>query len=589
MNRKKWKSVATKSTALVVLLAAMVLSYQNCGKAGFDEADFASEEGATEIDSKLANLPFPYEVTVNQAAFMSCQFNGVQDNANTPYFSFKVGAYNNDAASLTGALTQSQGGLSVRQEFVDEFNQVAQAFNPNFRSTKYKEALTLLPSVSNTRLQLSLRQRNYPQNTLLKYPIVGSFGGGSMTPQYLLSPISGDTISEVFKAQMGASEQPVYNYFQTAELVTERSLAGSLLNSWGSSGDGMDFYGPLIGTYNNSYLTVGFAKDEVNLSTPGGETEAYGKGLKPDISFYSNVGYGQSPVGALGYAMTGISEYNLETGYQSGGQWRCSDTNMRLMAFKIVRFEDRFQKVHRRNNFSWPNVNAPGAGQTFNGTCPSPAYPDASNPNMRQDYMIGEYCPSPENPNVFGRPLREFPVGNNAFACPAIRQRLLPTPTAAQIDANGQPAEGTQLNSGNFHARGRFCLEQYEYACPAEPMYRPTVAIPGQPPLSENAYLTSSPEKLAIYHALRRFLPESQWDINVSKRCIVERAAQSNVCYKDAGPLPSKRPVIYDEFFFTETVVGGRDQVDPIIGRHSGCGPNHYGDCPAYMTLCVRQ
>lgn len=587
MIQKKWKNVVLKSTALFVLLTAMVVSYQNCGKAGFDQADLGSEFGQGEsIDPKLANLPFPYKVSVNQVAFMSCQFREVAANADTPYFSFKVGAFDNSPGNPTSALVQSKAGLTIEPEFSTEFNRVATAFNSDFRSTKYKEALTHLPSVANTNLQLSVRTIRAPASELAKFTVMGGAGGGSLPTKKFLAPITGDAISETFKAYMNADTQPTYNFFQAAGMTAERSFQASLTVPWGTNAGGLNYYSDLVNTYNTNLLTIGFAKDDINLATNSSDGEtAYGVGLRPEIRTYNNIssGFGASTVGISHTMLYNLKDWNLKEGGEApGANWRCSDSSGKLMAFKIVKQEDRFKKIHRKNNFSWPNTGLPGRGQVFNGTCPSPAYPRPGAENVRQDFMEGEYCPSPENPGVFGRPLREFPL-NGGFACPEVRRDQLP----ASSVTTGQPPAGTQLNNRSFHAYGRFCEEQYEYACPPEPMFRPKMQIPGQPPLSENAYLAHSTEKLAIYYALRRFLPESQWDINVSKRCVVERTGQSNVCY---SPSNNNRPIVYDEFYFPASLVDKtRDIAQSDVGRYTGCGPNQAGDCPAFVTLCVRQ
>ena len=577
MSQKKWKGVAFKSTVLLALFVTMIFSFQNCGKAGFDQTDLEGDLSSLDVDPKLASLPFPYDVTVNQAAFMSCQFREADNNLNNPYFSFKVGAFNNEPGSLTTSLYTSNAGLTIRPEFTEEFNRIGEAFNPTFRPVKYKEALTLLPSVANTQLQLSLRQIGSQQSQLMRYPTVLGSGGGETPVKNFMAPITSSAVAGAFLSSMGSFEQPLINYFQTAETTDERPLEGRLLIPWGSNAGGVEYYGPLLNSYSASYLTVGFAKDGNLLSGPGETGMAYGVGLKPAFNYFHDPGglsqnFG-SPEGSsrVNIALTSLREFDLSTGSPAASTWRCSDSSTNLMAFKIVKNSERFNKVYRRNNFSWPNRNLTGFGQDPNGSCPG-------------EKFLGQYCPSPDNPKVFGRPLTEFPTSSGtSFLCPANR-RLLPAPAAGDT---GEPDAGRQLATGTMHAYGEFCAEQYEYACPAEPMFPPTRFIVGQPPADEGAYLTSSAEKLAIYTALRRFLPETDWDINVSKRCIVEKQAQDNICY-----ISTDRKVIYDEYFFPPSAApgSGRDQANPGIGKYSGCGPfPQFGDCPAFLTLCIRQ
>lgn len=76
----------------------------------------------------------------------------------------------------------------------------------------------------------------------------------------------------------------------------------------------------------------------------------------------------------------------------------------------------------------------------------------------------------------------------------------------------------------------------------------------------------------ALLQAMRRFLPAENWDINVSRRCVVPKFSG---CYKDS------QKIIYDDHFFSTD----NDEVQ----QYAGCGPDHPGECPHFITLCIKR
>src|SRR6185312_136536 len=105
-----------------------------------------------------------------------------------------------------------------------------------------------------------------------------------------------------------------------------------------------------------------------------------------------------------------------------------------------------------------------------------------------------------------------------------------------------------------------------------------TTKVPACPVESYgDLYDPNHPERPAILNALRRFLPASQWDINVTRGCIVPYVADA--CYQQVS---STAPIIYDEYFFPTTNLNAL--------QFSGCG---YGtnqfQCANYLTMCLRQ
>jgi hypothetical protein len=180
--------------------------------------------------------------------------------------------------------------------------------------------------------------------------------------------------------------------------------------------------------------------------------------------------------------------------------------------FKIVRPADRYKTFYRANHFVLPG-----------GACPTPA-------------QTGDFCESP----VDGR-----------FGLP-------PAAFGGQCPSNRKLVQNTTR-----------CPEQYYAVCPHEP-YSAILSM-----RDDGVYHPNFPNRPALLQALRRFLPAEQWDINVSRKCIVPKS-DDNACYSTAK-------VVYDETFFTETFA------NPDAGLYSGCGVTGQYPCASYLTLCIRR
>jgi hypothetical protein len=171
--------------AILIALVILVFFFQNCGKAGFENPDMVDQlSTAPTLDPKLAGLPFPYEISVNQIAHMSCPINKVNPGSSSPYFSWKIGAFDNPSDVPSAALQIKPAGLQLSSNFITEWNKVAVKFNPSVQKNKLKEALMTLPAVANSQMHLSFRKTNTPKTDLMQMPA----GGNSPTVNFL-SPL----------------------------------------------------------------------------------------------------------------------------------------------------------------------------------------------------------------------------------------------------------------------------------------------------------------------------------------------------------------------------------------------------------------
>lgn len=489
----------------ILAMSAMVVLFQNCGKAGFENSDFASNLGsAVEIDPKLAQLPFPYQVSVNQIAHMSCPITRTNPGTNSPYFSWKVGAFDNPSTSPSARLNIRTSGLQLTPEFMAEWNRVSQSFNPSIRESKLVEALTSLPSIANTRLQMSFRSTFSPQKELMLLP-----SGEQTAVQSLMAPLTSSGVVDVFKSGVTT---PVHAFPNVADF-SSRFLEGQMIvpSAYGTQTLA------LRANYDSSYLALGFAKDSENaegsndlIGPSSDERYAYGKGFR--IHF----GKANPHVGTTLYpssdSLAVVEEYDLETGNRTAGVgWDCS------YKFKIVKPVDALKYMYKRDHFVRPGGNCPSAPVT------------------------SEYCASPVDSN-FGIHPSLFPGGR----CPSNRPLIASRP---------------------------HCDERYVFTCPPEP-YAENPNSPNLYEREDGIYHSRHPQRPAILHALRRFLPGNQWDINVSRRCIVPKV-DDNACYSSPN-------IVYDEVFFPGAGMAS-------LGIYEGCGVNNQYECAAYLTLCVRR
>lgn len=253
-TQKRWKELIWKSASSLIFLMSLTFAFQNCGKAGFDsqDANYSDNASAT-VDPKLAGLPFPYDVSVNQIAFMSCPFPVATPAAieSAGYFTWKVGAFENTAAYPSSVLGISTAGLRLNPKFKSEFKKVANQnhYNSTMIPSKFKEALTTLPSVVGSQLQLSIRNYSNPQTGLAQMPTSGSYTPGLFPPINFMAALSTEAIANSFDYNNSTG---LYHFFPLAASNAEAALEASL-----SIPATVSYYSFLQQSYNSNYLTVG--------------------------------------------------------------------------------------------------------------------------------------------------------------------------------------------------------------------------------------------------------------------------------------------------------------------------------------------
>jgi hypothetical protein len=107
MNKATWRAFGGIAASFI-----LVVSFQNCGKAGFDSAlDDSVEFGSTDAElnakygqydaPKVAAIPFGFETVMDQISYNSCATSGLNSQSNN--FTFMFGAYDGGGVGLSTA------------------------------------------------------------------------------------------------------------------------------------------------------------------------------------------------------------------------------------------------------------------------------------------------------------------------------------------------------------------------------------------------------------------------------------------------------------------------------------------------------
>lgn len=461
MPSMSWKLVGS-----LFLASALLLTYQNCGNAGFDNVDFDDMASITQ-DQRLASLPFPYDVRINQIAHMSCSF-ASQPASSSKLFTVKVGAYDN-VGTPTGVLNVGRGGVHLNEAFLQGWAAVAPSFNASVQAKKFEEALSGNPLAAGAQMQLSFRDASSVKTLLGTFSNPSGSTYNSPTVS-ILEPINQPSIYKEFVSNMTADS----SYFPLAQTRADGNIEAALRFPSSLQIQNIS-QNALIGSMSGSLLTVGFAGGSGNgLIGPSEDVNSiHGQTFR--LSFAKPPQYtGAQFQGPLS-VMSSISEEAAETS-AAGSLWPIG----RCYHFKIVKPEHRMNLMFTRDQ----------------GT-----------------------------------------------------QTIIQTPI-----------------------------------CPPEPLYGDSSA-PTSYERSQGLYQNT--QRPAVLHAMRRFFPPSDFDINVSKGCIVP-LREAELCY---GGYGSNVPAYADAFVpppDANTAEGGYlVPGNPASPRyHSGCGGTLI-PCAHYTTICL--
>lgn len=322
-----------KSLSAALAGGLLIFAFQNCGKAGFDDA---LDQGS-EIDTsanKETGAPFAFNASFDQITYNSCFGAGLSTNA--AFFTIKAGAYDN-------------GGVSATPTFLNYVNSKLKPAYPATTVTveQIKAYVGETAENASPTLQMALRTRGSPQQIRNPTGSNPSLGNDFIN---LMTDLTDDRIMDpIFRGQGAAA-----NYFPMAALPKQRIMEAKLTFN---ADEGVAYSlrndlvnnGMLALTYTGPTGASSFAA-RVPASAIGSNGAvntgvAYGKGY--NLLFAADVApmttrlsggtvapNSRNPANIL----VGIQEVNLEN--PSGGAvagWTCSP----LRRYVIVKTQDQ--------------------------------------------------------------------------------------------------------------------------------------------------------------------------------------------------------------------------------------------------------
>ncbi len=329
-----------RSVGGVLGMLLLTVSFQNCGKAGFDTELSSTDESSSDLAltnkygsnyaTKVANIPFAYEATFDTISFNSCAYSQLPASSKKGgFYTIKAGAYTN------------KGGLKINDDF---FQYMKDNFGPVYPNTEItrdemKEYLSDSPVNKDTQLILGMRSAS---NFLSGYEKIKS-SDNEAAGLPLLSTLATAEILET------ALNQRVYNsYLSTGggdgvyesyfPFSTElKNFEMDML--WNSAPATVD---TIMDSFSSMRMILAYSvKDSIAFDVLNPDTgsslnsisKAYGRAYK--LSFAAPYKAG-AHLGNPRTTLSAVQEYDLLKSSTATGTWTC-DAKKKLM---IMRWQD---------------------------------------------------------------------------------------------------------------------------------------------------------------------------------------------------------------------------------------------------------
>ncbi|MFM6926918.1 MAG: hypothetical protein ACKOX6_00550 [Bdellovibrio sp.] len=304
-NKATWRTVGAICASFV-----LVVSFQNCGKAGFDsslddtldssslDAALTSKYGSSTA-AKVTDIPFAFDAGFDQIAYNSCAESGSLSTSSA-YFGLKAGAY-------------QTSGLSLNSAF---FDYADANFKPIYPATslskaQYEEFLADSPKNIKAQMMMAIRERSNIANVYAKNTQLAS--GTDVIP--LVDSLTSAYVMETLISERGSASR--FFPFSSGSRVMEASLR---YNSDQSMADSLrtvlQNVGQLALTFNNDATSLGSV-----ISDTASEPihTAYGKGYRFSFNQPVGVSNGYMPENIV----SDLQEVDLSTG-NVVSSWNCS-------------------------------------------------------------------------------------------------------------------------------------------------------------------------------------------------------------------------------------------------------------------------
>lgn len=313
-NKTTWRAVSG-----IVASFLLVVSFQNCGKAGFDseldgQLDLGSEAALTakygsSTAKKIADIPFAFDATIDTISYNSCANPALLNKEG--YFSLKAGAF-------------AAGGIALKNSF---FDYADENFSPIYPATslstlQYKELLSDSPANKGMTPTLAIRAKN----SLTDLPILqGETLGLGVHIIPMVSNLTDPLVMESFiNRGVTASYFPFSPDMKVMSASFTRNSSESLAQNFRAALSG-----------NASFLTLTYIppNDEIYKvaasSTSYPVKTAYGKGYALEFATYA----GSNAV-STARIVSGVRENDLSSPTTTSRSWQ------KCRSYKIVRAAD---------------------------------------------------------------------------------------------------------------------------------------------------------------------------------------------------------------------------------------------------------
>ncbi|MBC7371614.1 MAG: hypothetical protein H7326_08620 [Bdellovibrionaceae bacterium] len=314
-----------KGTGALLGAGMLVFAFQNCGKAGFDQAVEGSSVGT--VDAKSSAAPFAYDATFDQITYNSCSGTGATNKPG--FFTIKAGAYAN-------------GGVAMRPEFLTYAKSKLKPVYPATDITveQLKSFVAGTPENSEATLQMSIRTRGAPTSMLTASGAVPAVG---LDFTNLMSDLTDDRIMEPIFRGLGAYA----NYFPLAVTSAQKLMEASI-NYNKDIGMAYSVRNELVNSRMLSLTYTAFRASAYAARVPAGNTDptvAYGKGyflnFAADVAPYTILASGNAAAQPEIYnpnnTLVSVQEINLENpAAATGAAWICPQSRR----YVIMRTQD---------------------------------------------------------------------------------------------------------------------------------------------------------------------------------------------------------------------------------------------------------
>ncbi|MGZ3773567.1 MAG: hypothetical protein ACXVCY_00945 [Pseudobdellovibrionaceae bacterium] len=302
----------------------LAVSFQNCGKAGFDsqlsssvdpstaDASLVAKYGSTTA-AKVQSIPFAFDASLDTITYNSCAESQLNNNAT--FFTLKAGAY-------------ATGGIKLNTQF---FDYADQNFSPVYPDTaltvnQYKDFLADSPANNGAVPAMAIRVKN----SLADVYVQSANGSGSVTLNRDVLPLVSNLTDTLIMDSI-ISKGLTTNYFPFSP--DQKILEGTInYNSDESTADG---FRNILMSSGILALTYMVNNSEVNtVRSPATATPvkiAYGKGYNLTFSPPAVAG---GAINNPNHVLAQVYETDLSTPNVGGRTWSCNHV------YPIVRAQD---------------------------------------------------------------------------------------------------------------------------------------------------------------------------------------------------------------------------------------------------------